>query len=200
VFKVFWRTLRPYLLACFAATLFFLAQAHATAEELTPQEKAVLDRVSRYKVINFSIFAVLLGYALYRYSPRFFNARSADIQKAIKDATGLKLEADYRYSEIDRRMANLTEEVKRMRDQAASELEREHAHIRQETQAEVDHIHRQMLVEIDALTNEAAFRVRRKAAQIALGVAERKLAEHFAGGESPELMQDFIHLVEQSKN
>ena len=52
-----------------------------------------------------------IGYFDRQIRAQFFNARSADIQKAIQEATGLKMNADLRYSEIDRKMANLSSEV-----------------------------------------------------------------------------------------
>lgn len=193
------KVLRRYLIhVCVLTGLLLAFGSHSFAQdEMTPEEKAQLDRVGRYKIINFTLFALLLGYAIARYSPRFFNARSADIQKAIKDATGLKLEADYRYSELDRRMANLAEEVKHLRVQAAQDMEREHARIRRQTREEIDHIHGQMLTEIDALRKEAAASVRRHTAGLAIDLAERRLADRFASGEPPELLHNFIHLVEQ---
>ena len=185
----------------YAALLGLAGSAtHARADELTPSEKAALDRVGRWKVINFSLFAIGLGYALVKYSPRFFNARSADIQKAIQDATGLKLEADFRYSEIDRKMATLAEAVAKLRAEAALEMEREHRRVNEQTQEEIAHINHNVAAELDAVQNEGADRVRRRTAQLALGLAERRLHDRFASGEPANLMQDFIHLVEQGKN
>ncbi len=184
----------------YAALLGMAATAPARADELTPQEKAALDRIGSWKIINFSLFAIGLGYAVVKYSPRFFNARSADIQKAIKDATGLKLEADFRYSEIDRKMATLAEAVGKLRAEAALEMEREHGRVLQQTQEEIAHINHNVAAEVDAFQNEGEDRVRRHTAELALGLAERRLQDRFASGEPPGLMQDFIHLVELGKN
>jgi F0F1-type ATP synthase membrane subunit b/b' len=184
----------------YAALVAAAGSNYARADELTPEEKAELDRVGRWKIINFSIFAIGLGYALVKYSPRFFNARSADIQKAIQDATGLKLEADYRYSEIDRKMAALAEAVKKMRDEASAEMQREHERVLQQTQEEIAHINHNVAAETEAFEKEGADRVRRHTAQLALKEAERRLQDRFAHGEPPGSLQEFIHLVEQGKN
>lgn len=184
----------------YVGLLGLCGSVHARADELTPEEKAALDRVGRWKIINFTLFVIAIGYGVAKYSPRFFNARSADIQKAIKDATGLKLEADLRYSEIDRRMATLAEEVKKMRAEAAAEMQREHERVLQQTREEITHIQHNVVAEIEAFQNEGADRVRRRTAQLALGLAERRLQERFASGDHPELMQDFIHLVDRGKN
>ena len=108
----------------------------------TPQETAILDAVTRWKIINFALFLIGLGYLLWKFAPRFFNARSADIQKAIQDATGLRIQAEFRYSEIDRKMATLPAEVKRLREEASAQMERAHQRRLHETASEIAHIHR----------------------------------------------------------
>jgi F-type H+-transporting ATPase subunit b len=153
-----------------------------------------------WKLINTAIFAVLLGWFLAKYAPRFFNARSADIQKAIKDATGLKIEADFRYSEIDKKMATLAEEVKRIREQSTVEMTREHERIRRQTEAEIDRIRQNAANEIEALRQEAANRVQLHTAQSALALAEKRLQDRFAQGEPGDLIDNFIRLVERGKN
>lgn len=184
----------------YATLLGVAGSAHAKADELSPEEKAELDRVGRWKIINFSIFAIGLGYVLVKYSPRFFNARSADIQKAIQDATGLKLEADFRYSEIDRKMATLGEAVKALREEASAEMRREHQRVLQQTQEEIAHINHNVVAETEAFEKEGADSIRRHTAQLALNAAERRLQDRFAQGEPREFLQDFIHLVERGKN
>ena len=186
-------------LCLFAGLILFAATVQLHAQEPSSQETAAMDRIGKYKLINFGIFAIVLGYAIARYSPRFFNARSADIRKAIEDATGLKLEADYRYSEIDRKMATLAEAVRRMREQARLELDQEHQRFRAEAQSEIDHIQQNVANEIDALRKQGATQVRRHTAQLALSVAERRLQDRFSGGEPEDLIHDFVHLVESGK-
>ena len=177
-----------------------LATALQLCAQETPQETAALDAVTRWKIINTAIFAALLGWFVWKYAPRFFNARSADIQKAIKDATGLKLDADYRYSEVDRKMASLAEEVKKMKEQARIEWDREHERLQHEADSDIDHIHHNVANEIEALRLEGAQKLRRHTAQLALQMAEQRLRDRFAGGEPDNLLQNFIHLVERGKN
>ncbi len=180
--------------------LMFSLSALALFAQETPQETAQLDRVGPWKLINTAIFVALLAWFLAKNAPKFFNARSADIQKAIKDATGLKIDADFRYSEIDRKMATLSDEVNKLREQAKVEMEREHQRIRQQTEAERKHIDRNAANEIEALRNEAARRVQQHTALIALGLAERRLQDRFAQGEPDNLVHDFVELVERGKN
>lgn len=171
-----------------------------SAQETRAQETAILDSVTKWKIANTAIFVILVGWFLWKFAPRFFNARSADIQKAIQEATGLKLEADYRYSEVDRKMASLGEEVKRMREQSRVEWEREHERLRQEADSDIEHIRHNVTAEIEALRLEGSQRLRQHTARLALELAERRLRHRFTTGEPEDLLQNFIHLVERGKN
>ncbi len=186
-------------LALLAAILLFAGAPHVFAQENAAQETAALDAVTKWKIINTVLFAIGLGWLIWKYAPAFFNARSADIQKAIQDATGLKIQADFRYSEIDKRMASLADEVRRMREQAAVELDREHQRFRQQAQFDIDHIHRNVTAEIEALQQAGIQQLRRRTTQLALQLTERQLHERFQSGEPEELLGDFIHLVERGK-
>lgn len=183
-----------------AAVLLFLGTAQSFAQETKAQETAALDIVTRWKILNTAIFIIGLGWLLWKYAPAFFNARSADIQKAIKDATGLKIEADFRYSEIDRKLATLADEIRKMREEAGRELEREHERFRHESQAEIEHIHHNVAAEIEAFRQEGVNQVRQRTAQLSMQLAERQLQERFQSGEPEDLLYDFIHLIEQGKN
>jgi F-type H+-transporting ATPase subunit b len=166
----------------------------------TPQETVILDAVTRWKIINFVLFLIGLGYLIAKFAPRFFNARSADIQKAIQDATGLRIEAEFRYSEIDRKMATLPAEIKKMRERAAAEMERAHERFRHETELEIAHIRRNTEAEIEALRQEAAAQVRRHTAQLALASAERRLSDRFARQDAAPFLDDFLHLVQRGRD
>lgn len=159
-----------------------------------------MDEVTKWKIINFAIFIIALGYGLAKLAPRFFNARSADIQKAIKNATGLKLDADFRYSEIDRKMANLPAEVERLRAEAKQEMEREHDRLRSEAAEEEERIRHHTAAEIAALRAEGAGRVRQHTVQLAFALAERRLRDRFAASEPEDMLRDFASLVERGKN
>ncbi len=147
------------------------------------------------------MFAIGLGWAIWKIAPGFFNARSADIQRAIKEATGLKMQADLRYSEIDRKMATLPDEVKRMKEQSAAEMEREHRRRQEETARETCGASKNMsTAEIEALRQEAIRGARQRTARSALQLAEERLAARVSGSSNDDLLQDFIHLVERGKN
>ena len=155
---------------------------------------------AKWHLINTALFAIGLGWAIWKIVPGFFNARSADIQRAIKEATGLKMQADLRYSEIDRKMATLPDEVKRMKEDSAIEMDREHRRRQEQTAREVRRIHDASAAEIEALRQDAIRGARQRTAQSALQLAEERLAARVSGSSDDALLQDFIHLVERGKN
>ncbi len=188
-------------LALWACLLFAaVPPVHAQDDQVPSQDEvAAMDRVGRWKLINTAIFAVLLGWGIAKTAPRFFNARSADIQKAIKDATGLKLDADLRYSEMDRKMATLGDEVKRLREQGDREMDREHRRIRDEGEAERERLRRNIAAEIEGFRAEKRLELRRRTAHQAIELAEQQLRAR-GGEQDAGLLQDFIHLVERDAN
>jgi F-type H+-transporting ATPase subunit b len=198
---------------CFLVVGLFTASYFATAHRLHAQQPprhetasqrlALEDEESalkKWKLINTGIFALLLGFGIIKLAPKFFQARSLDIQKAIKDATGLKIEADFRYSEIDKKMANLAGEVARMKAEAAAEMEREHQRLKDDTSEEIAHISRNTDYEIESLREEGALQVKRHTAQLALGLAEHRLQSHFARNDGEDNIREFLNLVGADKS
>lgn len=157
----------------------------------TPEENKMMG----WEIANFVIFLGLLSYGVAKSAPKFFNARSADIQKAIQDATGLKLDADFRYSEADRKLAALAEEVKRIRAEADVEFQREHEEVLADTREELNRVSRNVEAEIEAFRAAGAARARKRTADAALALAERQLRER-SPGQNDRFVSEFMHLVE----
>lgn len=178
----------------------FAAPSRAFAETPSQHDAAEEQTEFPWHLINSAIFGLAFAYAVWKYSPAFFNARSADIQKAIKDATGLKIEADFRHSEIDRKMATLPDEIKRMRDQSQLGMDREEQQRREETRRELQHIEESLQAEIAASREEGTRQIRRRTALLALQSAERQLEERAGTGAGDTLVGDFIQVVERGKN
>lgn len=179
--------------------LFGQQPAHETASQHVAAEDESAS-LMKWKLINTGIFVVLLGFGVIKLAPKFFQARSLDIQKAIKDATGLKIEADFRYSEIDKKMANLSGEVGRLKAEAEEEMKREHERIRRDTANEIEHLGRNADYEIESLRSQGSQQVRQHTAQLAFAMAERRLQAHFAQNDAQNNVGEFINLVGSGKS
>ena len=178
-----------------AALVFVLSASALFAQEGGGERTGPYDTLGPWKIANTLIFVAILGYFLYKKAPVFFNARSADIQKAIRDATGLKMEADLRYSEMDRKMATLAEEVKKLRDQATAEMEREHERRRQETAEGIRRIQTNVESQIQAFRQSGEAALRSQAANAALELAAQRIQAQAGRALSQESLGEFLHLV-----
>lgn len=175
--------------------LLLAATMHLGAQPVQAHEGSQLDAVTGWKIANTLIFFGFLGYLIYKYAPAFFGARSLVIQKAIEDATGLKIEAEFRYSEIDKKMATLPDELRRLRRKDAAERERDHRRFQKETEGSIAHLRRNAEAEIDSYWQQGMRRVRQRAAELALEYAEREIPERLGPDASEESVRDVLHLV-----
>lgn len=154
-------------------------------------EEAETEKLAGWKWINFALLVAGLGYLVVKKAPAFFNARTEEIQKAIKDATGLKMDADFRSSEIDKRMATLGEEVQKLHAAAKADMEHEGQRIETETRATLQRIHEHTLREIESLNQQAALAVREHAVRLATELAVTELRERPGQIDQNELIRGF---------
>jgi F0F1-type ATP synthase membrane subunit b/b' len=181
--------------------LLFLAQGLALAGQSAQQRSSSGEGANgNWEIANFAIFAAGLGWFVARKGPRFFAARSADIQKAIRDATGLKMDADLRYSESDRKMASLAEAIKQMRDQSALEMQKVQQQMLEQTGQQSDRIRQSALTEIQSLEAEGRRRVKRYMAGLTLSLVEKRLQEQSPDRSGEEMLHEFLNLVQQTNN
>jgi F0F1-type ATP synthase membrane subunit b/b' len=195
MFRKVHSALRLAVLAGALACLPALAFSQGQQSEDVPH-----DTLGPWKIANTLLFVVGLGYMLAKFGPPFFNARSTDIQKAIQDATGLKLDADYRYSEADRKMATLAEEINKLRAEGAAALERQHAQMQQETQDSLARIRQSTKLEIEGLREDGVRWLRAHTIQAAFAQAESQLRGKAEASASEDLTPSFVRLVERGQN
>jgi F0F1-type ATP synthase membrane subunit b/b' len=144
---------------------------------------------------NFAVLAVGLGYLVAKQAPAFFNARTEAIQKAIKDATGLKLDADFRSSEIDRKMATLSAEVSKLRADADAEMQAEQQRLSNETGHSLTQIQRHEAQEIASLQHNARLELSRHTAELAVSIATSRLRERLTAASHEALVSRFASEV-----
>lgn len=155
------------------------------------KEEAETEKLSGRKWINFALLVAALGYLIAKKAPAFFNARTEEIQKAIKDATGLKIDADFRASEADRRMATLAQEIQKLREAAKADMERESRRIDAETLAALHRIQQHTTQEIESLRYQATLLVREHAVWLATDLAISRLRDRPEQIKQNELVHVF---------
>ena len=188
---------RRLIWTCLFAALVVVPAFSQDAE--AREEVAEQQPLMNWRWANFALLALGLGYLIVKNGPAFFNARSETIQKAIQDATGLKVDADFRASEMDRRMATLSTEVDKMRHELAHELENERKRVEAETHSAIVRIHEQSERDAAAVREHANLTVRRDAVRLATDFALTHLRDNPAEINQDILVRDFARSVQAQK-
>lgn len=182
------------LMALLAGSL--ILPAHARQIEKAEQiEETETEKLAGWKWLNFGLLALGLGYLFVKKAPAFFNARTEEIQKAIKDATGLKLDAEFRSSEIDKRMATLAQQVQKLREAARTDMDREGGRIDEETRVTLERLHDHTQREIESLQQQAALAMREHAIRLATDLAISDLRDHPEQIRQDDLIRTFADSV-----
>ncbi len=156
------------------ATAVFAAGA-APAEHAPAGQGEAADHTTLWKVANFILLAGGLGYLIHKKGGAFFGARSEQIRQAIDEAARLKGAADARLAAIEGRLADLGAEIEELRRKARQEAAAEGERVRARMRQDLEKVQAQAEREIASATRAARQRVRRYAAELAVGRAEGQI-------------------------
>jgi F-type H+-transporting ATPase subunit b len=124
---------------------------------------------------NFGVVALIIIWALGKYLPRVFNARTAAIQKAMQEAQKASEEARRKLAEIESRLKKLDVEIGMMRDAAEREAADEEARIHAAAEEDKRKILEAAQHEISAATKSARRELTAYAADLAVGLAKKQI-------------------------
>lgn len=151
-----------------------------------------LDPVQSYwlcLLLNFVLIAALIVWAWNKRVPQMFRARTTDIQRAMTEAQKASEEARRRLAEIDARLSRIDGEINAMREEAAKEAIAEEERIRTAAEEEARRIVAGAQQEIAAATRAARRQLAAHAADLAVGLAEKKI--RIDSGTDQVLVRDF---------
>jgi F-type H+-transporting ATPase subunit b len=124
---------------------------------------------------NFGVVALIIIWALGKYLPRIFSARTAAIQKAMLEAQKASEEARRKLAEIELRLKKLDVEIGMMRDAAEREAADEEARIHAAAEEDKRKILEAAQHEISAATKSARRELTAYAADLAVGLAKKQI-------------------------
>ncbi len=151
-----------------------------------------------WKWANFLLLAGLLTWAGRKSAAAFFAARSLEIRRSLVEAQEAQANAERRASEVDRRLASLGAEIEALRREAAAEQEAEAGRARREMAAELAKIERHAEREIAAAVKQARLDLKRYSAELALQLAERKIAARMTPPTQEALIDSFARQMDGS--
>jgi F0F1-type ATP synthase membrane subunit b/b' len=142
--------------------------------------------------VNFALLAGGLTYLSKRYAVPYFVKRSRAIRENLTDAEEFGAEAGVKVAAIDRRIAGLGCEVEALRRGAQREREVETQRISRETDAALLRIQAQAAERVATAGRTARLELRRYCSELALSVAEQKIATRISPQMQGRLLQTFV--------
>jgi len=142
--------------------------------------------------MNFLLLAGGLGYLIKKNAGPYFAQRSLEIRKGMADAEAERAASDAKVAEVDRRLANLQTEIEALRDGAKQEAEADAQRVRREAAAEMTKIQSRVAEEIASAAKSATLELRRYSADLALALAEQKIAARLSPETQDRLVGSFV--------
>ena len=148
--------------------------------------------------LNFALLAGALGYVIKKNAGPYFAQRSLEIRKGMADAEAARAASDAKVAEVDRRLANLQTEIEALRRGAQQEAEAGAERARREAAAELAKIQSHLADEIAAASKSATLELRRYSANLALALAEQKIAVRLTPEAQDRLVRTFVATMAQA--
>jgi F-type H+-transporting ATPase subunit b len=171
-----------------ALVLLFFVKLPARAEEHEGGAKGGKEPSIFWEWANFALLAGGLGYVIQKHAGPYFAQRSQEIRKGMAEADAARAASDAKVAEVDRRLANLETEIEALRRNAQQEAEADAQRVRREAAAELAKVQLHLGEEIASATKSATLELRRYSAELALGLAETKIAARL----SPEMQNRLV--------
>jgi F-type H+-transporting ATPase subunit b len=177
----------------FPRIAFLLAAAlvcPALAQESQKQESQKEGEGSQeiWLIANFVILVAGLGVLIGKNAGPFFRARAHKIREEIVRGEDARQDAEKRADDVDRRLANLDAEIAGLRADSQREIEIQMGRMRERTATEHARILAQSQQEIVAAGKTARAELKRYSAELAIGLAERKIRARM----NPEIQDSLI--------
>lgn len=171
------------------------AQRHESVSQKVKEAQGVTEH-GESEIIwgwaNFVLLAAGLGYLIKKNAGPYFAQRSLEIRKGLVEAEAARAQSDARIAEVDRRLANLQHEIEALREGAKQEGEAEAQRVRREAEAEMAKIQEHLAEEIAAASKSARLELRRYSAELALQLAEQKIAARLSPETEDRLVMSFV--------
>jgi len=196
------------LAGCSMAALFLMLYvtfpASAQKPESEAQKVAESEGVTEHGPdvfwgwVNFLLLAGGLGYLIKKHGGPYFAQRSLEIRKGMADAEAARAASDAKVAEVDRRLASLHTEIEALRRSAQQEAEADAQRVRREAAAEMAKIQSHAGEEIAAAGKSATLELRRYSSDLALALAERKIAARMSPTIQDRLVGSFVAAMADS--
>ncbi len=181
---------RCSLTSVLAVVLLLAGPAHAAAGGAEDPVKELL-----WQAFNLALLGTLIFLAARKPIRAFFAERHDQIKGEIDGASGLLSEAESRYAQWQRRLADLDAELDQVRTTARDRAQAEREKILTDAHAAADRIRADARAAVEQELRRARAELREEAADLAIELASRQLADQVNDTDRERLLDEFIDRV-----
>jgi F-type H+-transporting ATPase subunit b len=145
-----------------------------------------------FKIINFTILVVGLGYLLRKPMAEFFAQRSEGIRKALDEGRAALEKSQAQMGAVEEKLKHLEEEIAAFKATAEKEMQSERARLAEESAREAEKILEAARVRIDSATRAAKLELKTFTARHSLDLAEQMIQSRLDDTTRQRLVGRFI--------
>jgi F-type H+-transporting ATPase subunit b len=186
--------------AGFLAVFLFLAvlPVLATERETPPPTETGMGLVFRW--LNFAIVFGVIAFVAVKWGGPYFRGQAEETAGKIAEGARAREAANRQREEIQKKLAGLEDEVKRLRVEAKRDAEAEAKRLRALARSEADRIENAAQMEIEAAGRAARLELKALAARLAVERAEVLLSKEMTPQAETALFRTFVAELERSVN
>ena len=170
----------------------------AEEREKPPPTESGMGLVFRW--LNFAIVLGVTVYVVVKWGGPYFRAKAEETTGKIAEGARAREAAERQREEIQKKLAGLEDEVKRLRAEAKRDAEAEAKRVRELARAEAEKIEQAAQMEIEAARRVAHLELKALAARLAVERAEALLLKEMTPQAETALFRTFVAELERSVN
>jgi F-type H+-transporting ATPase subunit b len=183
-------TLIPAGMILFGTAAFALAASGEGGHETTFEP--IISMAMLWRVVNFTVLAAVLYKFMAQPLRDFFSSRREQILTSLEEAKKSKEEAESRYNELSRRLANRDQEFEEIRKAAVENAEKIKNQIIADAHDKAQKMEEKAKASIQQELKKAQEDLKREAAELALKHSEEKLLREINTTDHKRFMDDYI--------
>ena len=150
-----------------------------------------------YETLNILILIAALVYFARKPIRTFFADRREQIDGELKSAAELHAEAESRYAQWQRKLAELESELDRIRTTARERAEAERERILSDASAAAERIRNEARAAVEQELRRARAKLREEASDLAVSIAADTLRDRVTPEDRSRLLDEFIETIER---
>lgn len=154
------------------------------------EEHGVLEEVFHW--FNFLLIAGGIWYLGKKFAVPMFAERTRAIQENMQASARAMAEASERLASIEQKLQHLDEEITDLRETARRDAAADQARMEDLAQAEAGKIAQAAEQEIEAVAKSARRELRRYSAELAVGLAEKRIRETISAESEKRILHSFV--------